>query len=72
MSSPLPLHEMSLADKLQAMEDIWADLSQRDSGYEPPAWHETILQERQQKRDSGEMRISDWETAKREIRQQTR
>jgi hypothetical protein len=68
MNYTLPLENMSLADKLQAMEDIWTDLSNQDSGYTPPQWHDEILKERQKRIDSGDISFTDWEVAKKEIR----
>ncbi len=69
MSYSLPLHKMTLAEKIGVMEEIWADLSTVSSEYEPPAWHESILEERKRLADSGEVGFTDWETAKREIRE---
>ena len=69
MSYTLQLQEISLSDKLQTMEAIWADLSNRDSGYTPPNWHNEILKERQKRIDSGDIGFTDWEIAKKEIRE---
>ncbi|MGB0416441.1 MAG: addiction module protein [Coraliomargarita sp.] len=68
MEIRLPLKEMTLADKLQAMEAIWADLSAEGSGYEPPEWHGAILEERKEQYAKGELSTSDWEEAKKRIR----
>ena len=68
MNYTLPLQDMSLSDKLQAMEAIWTDLSKQDSGYTPPKWHNEILKERQKRIDSGDTGFTDWEVAKKEIR----
>ena len=62
MTVALPLEQMTVAEKLQAMEMLWADLS-RDDALESPAWHGEILRER-----AGEKIFVDWETAKRELR----
>lgn len=62
MSLVLPLEKMTLAEKLQAMEALWADLS-RDEAMESPGWHEQVLQER-----AGEKNPVDWETAKKQLR----
>jgi hypothetical protein len=59
---------MSLSDKLQAMEAIWADLSNQNSKYTPPQWHNEILKERQKRIDSGDIGFTDWVVAKKEIR----
>jgi hypothetical protein len=62
MSATLPLEKMTLAEKLQAMEALWADLS-RDEAMESPGWHEQVLQAR-----AGEKNSVDWETAKKQLR----
>jgi hypothetical protein len=62
MTVALPLEQMTVAEKLQAMEVLWADLS-RDGSLESPAWHGTVLAER-----ADENNFVDWETAKRDLR----
>lgn len=69
MTYSLPLHKMTMAEKIEAMEKIWADLSTVSSEYEPPAWHERILDERKRLAVTGKVGFTDWETAKREIRE---
>ncbi len=53
---------MTIAEKLRAMEELWADLS-RDESFESPAWHEKVLKDRTRQRD-----FVDWETAKKQLR----
>jgi len=62
MSAALPLEKMTLAEKLQAMEELWADLS-REENFESPAWHGEVLRRR-----AGEKDFVDWETAKQQLR----
>ncbi|MBI3345337.1 MAG: addiction module protein [Gammaproteobacteria bacterium] len=62
---------MSLAEKLQAMEALWDDLSRNPDTLESPAWHEEVLRERQQRIASGEAVFLDWEHAKTDIRRRT-
>ncbi len=62
MNVVLPLDKMTVAEKLQAMEDLWADLS-RDETFESPAWHQDVLRER-----AGQNDFMDWETAKAQLR----
>jgi len=59
MSVTLPLDQMTTAEKLQAMEDLWADLTRNEQGFESPSWHEAAGVARQQR---------DWEIAKKELR----
>ena len=59
MSAHLPLHEMSLEEKLQAMEA---------PRIESPSWHQDLLKETESRVESGEATFSDWEKAKVSIR----
>jgi len=59
---------MTLEEKLQAMEALWADLSRYPDTLESPSWHKDILRERQQRVVSGEANFMDWEQAKTYIR----
>jgi hypothetical protein len=68
MSANLPLHEMSLEEKLQAMEALWEDLSREPDRIESPSWHQDLLKETESRVESGEATFSDWEKAKVSIR----
>jgi hypothetical protein len=68
MSLTLPLSEMTLEEKLQAMEALWDDLSRNPETLESPSWHEEVLRERQQRLAAGEDSFVDWEQAKADIR----
>jgi len=64
----LPLNDMSLHEKLSAMESLWEDLARTPDALESPAWHKDILDERRQRVADRTSRFIDWETAKAEIR----
>ena len=68
MSVTLPLHEMSLPEKLRIMEALWEDLSRNSDALESPEWHGTVLQEREDRIRKGEGNFTDWEQAKQDIR----
>ena len=68
MSANLPLKEMTLHEKLAAMELLWEDLARFPESIESPMWHKDILDERRQQIAEGKARFADWETAKAEIR----
>jgi hypothetical protein len=68
MDITLPLDQMTVAEKLRAMETIWADLSRDESRVPSPQWHRQVLQEREAKLKSGEERPVAWETAKKKLR----
>lgn len=63
----LPLNEMSVAEKLQAMEDIWNDLSQKPAEIPSPEWHADVLRARQQRINNGEAKFYDIEDAKQRL-----
>jgi len=65
---PLPLNEMAVQEKLQAMEMLWEDLSRRAEDIPSPDWHDAVLREREEALARGEDEIEDWEAAKRRIR----
>ncbi len=64
----LPLKEMTIQEKLAAMESLWEDLARTPDAIESPGWHKDILDERRQRVAEGHSRFIDWETAKAEIR----
>lgn len=68
MIARLPLSEMSMEEKLQAMELIWDDLCSRSEALPSPAWHAEVLAEREAAVARGEETFEDWETAKKKIR----
>lgn len=50
----LPLAETTVAEKLDLMETIWADLSRDPDEIPSPEWHGKVLRERQRQLDAGE------------------
>ncbi len=56
----IPLDKMSLAEKLEAMEAIWAHLSRTPSQVPIPDWRREVLKAR---RESPATRL-DWEQVK--------
>ena len=67
MSTNLPLDQMTVAEKLEAMEAIWASLCRNPADVTSPAWHEDVLAERRRRLASGETTLSDWTEAKRRL-----
>jgi len=72
MSVDLQLAKMTLAEKLAAMELIWADLSRNPSGIPSPTWHRDVLEERKRLVAEGKLRFLDWDTAMSELREELR
>jgi hypothetical protein len=67
MAISLPISRMSREDKLRAMEELWADLSQDEGGTDSPGWHGEVLRETEQLVRDGKAKFSDWRDAKRRI-----
>jgi len=68
MSFNLPLKDMSLHEKLAAMESLWEDIARIPEAIESPAWHKDILDECRQGLTEGQSELVDWEIAKADIR----
>lgn len=69
MSFALPLDEMTTAEKLRVMEEIWEDLCRNPEAVPAPAWHAPILRERAARVQRGEEQVVDWEEAKQRLRE---
>jgi hypothetical protein len=67
MEITLPLDQMTVEEKLRAMEAIWADLSRNAESIPSPAWHGEVLREREERVRSGQEKPIPWERAKREL-----
>ena len=59
MNITLALKEMSAAEKIGLMEEIWSDFASPKGLYSPPDWHENILRERIRQADAGEVGYTD-------------
>ena len=64
----LSLSQLSFVQKLNLMEALWADLTRDEKKLKSPAWHETILKDREEAFVAGKVTVSDWEQAKRRIK----
>jgi hypothetical protein len=64
----LPLKDMTLQEKLDAMESLWEDLVRTPEAIESPAWHKEVLDERLRNLKDGKSQFIDWETAKETLR----
>ncbi|TQV81528.1 addiction module protein [Aliikangiella coralliicola] len=68
MAISLPLESMSVEEKLRVMEDIWDDLSSKSENIASPLWHLDELSAREDALTKGSDEFTDWELAKKEIR----
>lgn len=64
MSFNLPLKDMSLHEKLAAMESLWEEIARTPEAVESPAWRKDLLDERRQRITERGSQFVDWETAK--------
>lgn len=72
MAVDLPLAEMSVDDKLLAMELLWADLSQNPEQVTSPAWHGEVLRSRREQVQQGKASFQSWDTGIEELRAELR
>jgi len=63
MKPTIPLDEMTTAEKLQAIEEIWAELQRLPEELPSPGWHADVLAARERGVQEGTSRLSDWGTA---------
>jgi hypothetical protein len=68
MHIAIPLERMSATDKLQAIEEIWADLARASEDVPSPSWHADILRAREQRIADGTSRFLDIAEAKQAVR----
>jgi hypothetical protein len=69
MPLQLPLDTMTVAEKVQLLEQVWDDLCRHASDLRSPTWHLEILEERQRQITAGTMPVSPWAEAKARLQQ---
>ncbi len=67
--SSLTIENMSTAEKLQAMEDLWVSLSQNEAELDSPAWHAKALSQTEMRFNAGQEQPVEWTDAKEKLRQ---
>ncbi|MGH9967610.1 MAG: addiction module protein [Pyrinomonadaceae bacterium] len=70
MTTELKIDQMTLEEKLRAMEALWDELC-RHGAVPLPQWHKDVLDERQRLIEQGTAEFVDWETAKKRIAERT-
>jgi hypothetical protein len=63
----LNLNEMTIEEKMQAMELLWDDFCRNRPDFQSPAWHEEILKQREKRLREGKDKFIDWDQAKKDI-----
>lgn len=71
MSTELQIDQMTLDEKLRAMEALWDDLCQHEEYIPVPQWQKDLLDERERLIEQGSAGFSDWEIAKKRISERT-
>jgi hypothetical protein len=69
MDATLPLDQMTVDEKLRAMESLWADLRRNEKDIPIPDWHREALKETEQRVREGQEEPMDWDEAKKRLRQ---
>ena len=69
MSFSIPLEQMTVEDKLQAIEEIWADLASTPENIPSPSWHEDVLRAREKRISEGTSHFLDLAEAKKAVRE---
>lgn len=67
----IPLKNMTVSEKLAAIELLWDDLCRCPEDVPSPDWHGTILAEREKKLQDGEASFSDLSETKKRIKKAT-
>ena len=68
MAVDMPLPQMSLDDKLLAMELLWGELSKTPERLEAPHWHRELLLQRLNQVQQGTASLQSWDSAISELR----
>jgi len=68
MQNAIETKHLTREEKLRMVDALWADLLSEEELLESPAWHQTALQETEQRLEEGQERVLDWQTAKKEMR----
>ena len=61
---------MTIAEKLEVMESLWANLSRHPAELPSPDWHRVVLAERKRLADEGKLQFLDWDDAMSQLRKE--
>ncbi|MBI3562091.1 MAG: addiction module protein [Gammaproteobacteria bacterium] len=70
MTSPFSLDKLTIEEKVQVMEILWDELCAKADSVTSPAWHQTLLHERENALQIKEEAFMAWELAKQDIAKQ--
>ncbi len=66
------IRQLSLHEKLALLESLWAEISIEPHQVDVPQWHKDILDSRQEALEKGQIKILEWDEAKKQISQMRR
>ncbi len=69
MNKPITIDNLSIGEKIELMEKLWASLS-TSPDYVSPEWHGKELAKRKYATEEGKVTYTDWNKAKEEIRKE--
>ena len=69
MNKPFTIDNLSIGEKFELMEKLWADLSSSPD-YTTPKWHGDVLARRKNAVKEGKLTYTEWNKAKEEIRKE--
>lgn len=72
MHFSIPLEQMSVEEKLQAIEEIWSDLASAPGKIPSPSWHADVLRAREKRISEGKSHFLDISEAKKAVREKLR
>ncbi len=64
----LQLNQMTIKDKIRAMESLWDDLCKHADAVTSPSWHKDVLSQREKSIAKGKDKFIEWNKEKGRIR----
>lgn len=65
----ISINKMTTEEKLRTMEDLWDDLCHHAAEVPSPSWHKDVLLQREESISKGNDTFTEWEKAKKGIRE---
>ncbi len=65
----ISIDQMTMAEKIRTMEDIWDDLCHHAGEIPSQSWHREVLSQREESLSKGTETFTNWEIAKKRIRE---
>ena len=72
MTVELPVEQMSVEEKLRAMDVLWENLCRDEKNIPVPQWHKDLLDERARLVSEGKATFENWEIVKKRIAKRAR